>query len=333
MVIVAAFVGCSQAQLRVALIGPSQTGDAFEAGLYNGAQMAIEEWNAKGGVLGMKIVPVVADSHEDPAAAAAAARNVIDTEHVHYIIGDVFSAPSIAISEVANAAKIIQISPCSTRAGLTVDTSGATKAYIFRASFTDPAQAKGAALFARGKLKAGKAFILSNPSDAYSEGLAEAFEPAFVKAGGVSVGKEHYAATDSDSTAILRKINAAKPDVIYLPDLYTVANAFMRQAKAKGIRTPFIGPDAWQTAGLDLQACEGSYFTAHYWTEDPRAEVKAFIAAYSPKFKASRTLRMVPSSPGVPMTPQICCRRQFRRQGVITSRRLRPPWKGSPSAA
>ena len=285
MVMVAAFVGCSQAQLKVALIGPLQAGDAFEAGLYNGAQMAIEEWNAKGGVLGMKIVPVVADSHEDPTVAAAAARKVIDTDHVHYIIGDIFSGPSIAISEVANAAKVIQISPASTRAGLTVDASGATKPYIFRASFTDPAQAKAAALFAHGKLKAGKAFILSNPSDSYSEGLAEVFESAFAKAGGVSVGKEHYAATDSDFTAILRKVKAARPDVVYLPDLYPVSSAVMRQAKAQEIRTPFIGPDAWQTAGLDLQASEGSYFTAHYWTEDPRAETKAFIAAYSPKFK------------------------------------------------
>lgn len=287
MVVAATLVSCGQAQLRVALIGPSRTGDTFATALYNGAQMAIEEWNAKGGVLGMKIVPVVEDSLEDPAAAAAAARKVIDTVHVHYIIGDVYSAPSIAISEVANAAKVIQISPCSTRAGLTVDASGATKAYIFRASFTDPAQAKAAAQFARGKLKARRAFILSNPSDAYSEGLAAAFEPAFVKAGGVSVGNEHYAAADSDLTAILRKIKAAKPDVVYLPDLYTVANAFMRQAKAQGTKTPFVGADAWLSENLDLQACEGSYFTAHYWAEDPRAEVKAFSAAYSAKFKGT----------------------------------------------
>ena len=288
MAIAVAFVGCKPAQLKVAVIGPSQTGNTFDTALYNGAQMAIDEWNAKGGVLGMKIVPVVEDSREDPAVAAAAARNAIDTEHVHYIIGDLYSSPSIAISEVANTAKVIQISPCSTRAGFTVDASGATKSYIFRAGFTDPAQAKAAAQFARGKLKARKAFILSNPSDAYSAGLAEAFEPAFVKAGGASVDKEHYAAADSDLTAILRKVKAAKPDVVYLPDLDVVVNAFMRQAKAQGIKTPFIGSDAWLGEILDLQACEGSYFTEHYWAGDPRAEVKAFIAAYSAKFKGTR---------------------------------------------
>jgi branched-chain amino acid transport system substrate-binding protein len=287
MVIVAVFVGCKPAQLKLALIGPSLTGNTFDTALYDGAQMAIDEWNAKGGVLGMKIVPALAESREDPSVAAAAARKVIDAEHVHYIIGDVFSAPSIAISEAANAAKVIQISPCSTRAGLTVDANGATKAYIFRACFTDPAQAKGAALFAKGKLKAGKAFILSNPSDAYSEGLAEAFEPAFVKAGGVSVGTEHYAATDSDFTAILRRVKAAKPDVVYLPDLDVVANVFMRHAKAQGIKAPFIGSDGWLGEPLDLQACDGSYFTEHYWAGDSRAETKAFIAAYSAKFKGT----------------------------------------------
>lgn len=65
---------------------------------------------------------------------------------------------------------------------------------------------------------------------------------------------------------------------------------FMRQAKAQGIKTPFIGSDGWGSENLDLQACEGSYFTEHYWAGDPRAEVKAFIAAYSAKFKDTPVL-------------------------------------------
>ena len=81
-VIFAALVGCGQAQLKVALIGLSAKGDTWGSALCSGAQMAIEEWNARGGVLGMKIVPVVEGSGEDPTAAAAAARNAIDTEHV-----------------------------------------------------------------------------------------------------------------------------------------------------------------------------------------------------------------------------------------------------------
>jgi branched-chain amino acid transport system substrate-binding protein len=108
-----------------------------------------------------------------------------------------------------------------------------------------------------------------------------------VNAGGASVGKEDYAAADSDFTAILRKVKAAKPDVVYLPALYTVANAFMRQAKAQGMKTPFIGSDGWLSEDLDLQACEGSYLTEQYWAGDPRAEVKTFIAAYSAKFKGT----------------------------------------------
>ncbi len=285
--IVATLIGCGQRELKVALIGSSQMGNAFVTALYSGAQMAIDEWNARGGVLGMKIVPVPGDSNENPDGAAAAARRAIDTEHVHYIIGDVYSAPSIAISEVANAAKVIQISPSSTRAGLTVDASGATKPYIFRACFTDPAQARAAALFARGKLMAGKAFLLSNVSDPYSAGLAETFESAFVKAGGTVVGKEHYAAAYSDFAAIIGKVKAARPDVVYLADSYVIVNPALRQAKALGMNAPFLGADAWLSESLDLRACEGSYFPEHYWAADQRAEVKAFIAAYSAKFKGT----------------------------------------------
>jgi len=292
-VVAAASMGCNKAPLKVAIIGPSGgVLGSFGLALDNGALMAIEEWNAKGGVLGRKIVPVVEDSREEPLAAAAAAQTAIYNENAHYIIGDVFSAPSIAISDVANVAKVIQIAPLSTRAGLTVDSGGATKTYVFRAGFTDPAQAKAAARFAAGKLKATKAVILANTSDAYSEGLAEEFEPAFVKAGGAVVIKERYSASDTDFTAILGKIKTARADVVYLPDFYTVANTIMRQAKVQGIRTTFLGSDAWLSAALDLAACEDSYFTEHYWPQDPRAEVKAFNAAYSLEFKGTLSHEM-----------------------------------------
>jgi branched-chain amino acid transport system substrate-binding protein len=75
--------------------------------------------------------------------------------------------------------------------------------------------------------------------------------------GGVFVGKEQYGAYDSDFTATLRKIEAAKPDVVYLADMYNVANHVQAQARTQGIRTTFIGPDGWQSEDLQLSLCEG----------------------------------------------------------------------------
>jgi branched-chain amino acid transport system substrate-binding protein len=281
----AAIVNCTQTpkELKIAIISPLPTGELghYGAAIRNGVQMAIEEWNAKGGILGRKIVPIPEDSRGDAVVAAEAARKVIGTDHVHYIIGDAFSNPSIAISEVANAAKVIQISPSSTRAGLTVDKNGATKAYVFRACFTDPFQATVAAEFAAGKLKAKKAFVISNPDDGYSDGLAGAFKPAFIKAGGSIVGDEHYSGTDTEFSGILRKAKAAKPDVVYLPDMYWIANRVLTQSQLEGIGATFLGPDGWLEASFEMRTFDRSYITEHYWGADPRPEVQTFNATYT----------------------------------------------------
>jgi branched-chain amino acid transport system substrate-binding protein len=106
---------------------------AFGASTINGALLAINEWNGKGGVLGMKISLVVEDSQCTPDPAVNAVNKVIDEDNVHYIVGEVCSKASVPISEIANAAKVIQISPTSTNTAVTVDQNGETKPYIFRA--------------------------------------------------------------------------------------------------------------------------------------------------------------------------------------------------------
>ena len=99
----------------------------FGVSTRDGALMAIEEWNAKGGVNGQKIVPIVEDSQCTPDPAVNAANKVIDQDKVHYIIGEVCSKASIPISEIANAKKVVQISPTSTNTSVTVGADGKVK--------------------------------------------------------------------------------------------------------------------------------------------------------------------------------------------------------------
>ena len=88
----------------------------------------------------------------------------------------------------------------------------------------------------------------------YVKGLAEFFEKAFVAGGGKIVGKESYTAKDTDFSAILAKVAAAKPDVVYLPDYYNIVNLATKQAKEKGIKAPFMGGDGWDSSDLDKAA-------------------------------------------------------------------------------
>ena len=143
-------VACGQqATLKVAILAPlSGPVPTFGVSTRDGALLAIEEWNAKGGVLKKKIEPIVEDSQCTPDPAVNAANKVIDQDKVKFIIGEVCSSASIPVSEIANAKKVIQISPTSTNTLVTVNADGSTKAYIFRACFIDPFQGLVGANFA-----------------------------------------------------------------------------------------------------------------------------------------------------------------------------------------
>jgi len=283
--------------IKVAILAPlSGPVPTFGVMTRDGALLAIDEWNAKGGVLGRKIIPVVEDSQCTPDPAVNAANKVIDQDKVHYIVGEVCSKASIPISEIANSKKVVQISPTSTNPDVTVGKGGKAKDYIFRACFIDPFQGTVGAKFALGTLKAKTAFIMLDQSNDYVKGLAEFFEKAFTAGGGKIVGKETYTSKDTDFSAILSKVAVAKPDLVYLPDYYNVVNLATKQAKEKGIRAPFMGGDGWDSSDLDLKAADGGYFTNHYSPEDTRPAVKNLVKAFGAMYKDDKGQPKVPDA-------------------------------------
>jgi len=283
--------------IKVAILAPlSGPVPTFGVMTRDGALLAIEEWNGKGGVLNKKLAAVVEDSQCTPDPAVNAANKVIDQDKVKYIMGEVCSKASIPVSEIANAKKIVQISSTSTNPDVTVGKDGKVKDYVFRACFIDPFQGTVGAKFALDTLKAKNAFIMLDQANDYVKGLAEFFEKAYTAGGGKIVGKETYTAKDTDFNAILAKVAAAKPDVIYLPDYYNVVNLVTKQAKEKGIKAVFMGGDGWDSADLDKKAAEGGFFTNHYSPEDSRPEVQNFVKAFGAKFKDDKGQPKVPDA-------------------------------------
>jgi len=301
LVIVASLLlgGCQQkkGELKIAILAPlSGSVPTFGEMTRDGALLAIDEWNAKGGVLGMKIVPVVEDSQCEADPAVNAANKVIDVDKVHYIVGEVCSKASIPLSEVANAKKVVQISPTSTNFNVTVDANGNVKPFTFRACFIDPFQGTVGAKFAQDNLGAKTAFLIYDQGNDYTRGLAEAFEAAFVAGGGQIVGKETYTAQDTDFSAILAKVSEAKPDMIYLPDYYNIVNLVTAQAKEKGITAPFVGGDGWDSSDLDRAAADGGYYTNHYSEQDTRPIVQDWLKKFGDKYKDANGNPKVPDA-------------------------------------
>ena len=172
--------------LKIGLLAPlGGAVPGFGRSTVEGVQIAVDEWNAKGGVLGRQIELIVEDSQCEADPAVNAANKLIDQDGVKFLVGEVCSKASIPVSEIANAKGVVQISPTSTNAAVTVDADGNTKQFIFRACFIDPFQGMVMAKFAQGKgFKT--AFIMYDQGNDYVRGLAEAFEASFTEMGGAS---------------------------------------------------------------------------------------------------------------------------------------------------
>jgi len=262
------------------LSGPVPT---FGVSTRDGILLAVDEWNAKGGLLGKQIEAIVEDSQCTADPAVNAANKLIDQDGVHYLIGEVCSSASIPVSEIANEKHVVQISPTSTNTSVTVNADGTVKPYTFRACFIDPFQGLVMAKFATGKGYK-TAFIMFDQGNDYVRGLAEAFEKSFTELGGTIVGKESYTGQDTDFSAILAKVSESKPDVLYLPDYYNIVNLVGAQAKEKGITATMMGGDGWDSADLDLAAADGGFYSNHYSAEDSRSIVQEWVKNYNTKY-------------------------------------------------
>jgi branched-chain amino acid transport system substrate-binding protein len=288
--------GAGGGTIKVGLLAPL-TGavPTFGQSTQEGVQLAVKEWNAKGGILGKQIELIVADSQCSADPAVNAANKLIDQDGVKFIIGEVCSSASIPVSEIVNQKKVVQISPTSTNSSVTVDATGATKPFTFRACFIDPFQGLVMAKFAAGKGYK-TAFIMYDQGNDYTVGLAEAFEKSFTELGGQIVGKETYVKEDTDFSAILTKVAESKAEVLFLPDYFNIVNLVGAQAKDKGVTAVMMGGDGWDSSQLDIKAAEGGFFSNHYYSGDTRPIVVDWLAKYGAEYKDANGQPKVPDA-------------------------------------
>jgi len=271
--------------LKIAMLA-AMSGDVktFGEGTKRGIDMAVAEWNAQGGVLGRQVEVIVGDTKCDAQEAANVANKVINQDQVNYIVGAVCSSASIPISEIANAAGVVQISPPSTNPQVTINEDGSNKEYIFRACFLDPFQGEVDAAFAMEELDAESAAVLYDVGNDYVKGLAEYFKSSFEEMGGEVPVFEAYTKEDTDFSALLTTVAEADVDVLFLPDYYNKVNVIAKQAKERDVEAVMLGADGWDSPDLDLEAVDGAYFSNHYSPYDPREIVQDFVASFEEEY-------------------------------------------------
>jgi len=246
-----------------------------------GVQLALDEINAAGGVLGQQIRLITKDNQSKPGETSTVVRELITRNKVVALIGEVASGRSLEAAPIAQRNGIPMISPSSTSEKVTESGD-----HIFRVCFIDPFQGKVCAKFARG-LGITKAAILTDVSKDYSMGLTKSFKAEFTKDGSVITGEQSYSGGDKDFSAQLTAIKAGNPQAIFLPAYYTDAPLIIRQARQLGITVPFIGGDGWDSPELVAvggNSVEGCYFSNHFSNQSTDPRVTSFVTAYRKKY-------------------------------------------------
>ncbi|WP_108649549.1 ABC transporter substrate-binding protein [Dongshaea marina] len=260
-------VGAQAASVKIAAIY-AKTGKATVSNSKSlrAVRFAVSEINRAGGVLGGPIELIELDNRSSALYSRQMAEQAVKLG-VSAVIGSMWSAHSLAMAPVLQAAKIPMLTPSSTNPEIT-----RSRDYIFRSTFTDTQQAKVMAWVASERLDARTALVLTNSGSKYSLGLSEYFIRNFSQQRGHRYQQKFYRDTDKSFVGLLEKITKMPPDVIFLPGYAKDSGLLIKQARQLGLTASFLGGDGWgkntirQYAG---DAVDGSYFTTHWF--DPKA--------------------------------------------------------------
>jgi len=254
-----------------------------------GTILAVEEINAAGGVLGRKLELISEDNQSKPGESATIVKKFISRDKVVAVLGEIVSSRSLEAAPICQNAKIPMISPGSSAPDVTAKGN-----YIFRVCFIDSFQGTIMAKFAKDKLNAKRAAILSSVSSAQSVGLAKFFRERFAADGGTVVLEPKYNEGEKDFRAQLTAIKAANVDGVFVPGYYAEAALILKQAQDLGLKAPLFGIDGWESPQLveiGGKATEGSYFVTHFSPDDKSPDVTRFNASYQKRWNvASDTL-------------------------------------------
>ena len=254
----------------------------FGQSAHKGTQLAVDELNAHGGLLGRKVDLITEDNQSQAGQSATVVRKLISSDGVVAILGEVASSRSLEAAPICQQNKIPMISPSSTNPKVTE-----TGDYIFRVCFIDPFQGTVMANFARKTLKLQNVAVLTDVKSDYSVGLAKFFKEGLVAGGGMIAVEQNYSGGDKDFNAQLTSIKAANPDGIFVPGYYTEVGLIALQAKQLGLTVPIFGGDGWESSSLvpiGGAALEGDYFSTHFSPEDTSPAVQNFVKQYKQKF-------------------------------------------------
>ena len=260
----------------------------YGSNLTDGIELALEEINEAGGVLGKQIELVKVDNKSEDSEAANVSARLATRENVVALLGPATSGNTKAAIPAATQNKIPLISASATADDITIDSDGNVREYVFKTCYSDSFQGVIMAEFAIQDLESKNAAILGDTTSDYAKGLAKAFKETYEEAGGTIIAEEAYQASETDFKAVLTNLKGMDPDVLFVPGYYEEVGLIIRQAREMGFDVPILGADGYESPKLIEIAGEDTlnavYYSSHYSPMDDAEEVVSFKKSFEEKF-------------------------------------------------
>ncbi|TIS86883.1 MAG: branched-chain amino acid ABC transporter substrate-binding protein, partial [Mesorhizobium sp.] len=260
-----AFGGNAWADVMFAVAGPiTGPNAAFGAQLQKGAEAAVAEINAKGGINGEQIKLEIGDDVSDPKQGISVANKFVG-DGVKFVIGHFNSGVSIPASEVYAENNIVEITPAATNPKFTE--RGLWN--VFRTCGRDDQQGSIAGGYIAANFKDAKVAVIHDKTP-YGQGLADETKKAMNAAGIKEVMYEGVNVGDKDFSALIAKMKEAGVTLIYWGGLHTEAGLIIRQSADQGLKAPMMSGDGIVTDELAAIAGDAVAGTLNTFGPDPR---------------------------------------------------------------
>lgn len=279
----------------MAIAGPAGAADPIRIGFHvpltgfaaadgasakNGAELAVEQINAAGGVRGRMLELVAYDDQASPKEVVPIVNRLVEQDKVTAAISGSYSAPTRAAASIFQTAKVPYISayaihPDITRAG----------DYVFRTSFMGEVQGRAGAKLVGDILKKQRVVMITLQND-FGKSLADGFREAAGKFGVEVVAEYEYSIKDRQFGPIVSRVKADAPEVIYASGYFFTAGPLVSQLRAAGVDVPVIGQEGYDSQKfieIAGAASEGVIITTSLDRDSKEPETRDFIAAFENK--------------------------------------------------
>ncbi len=257
--------------VRLGMAGPFEEG--FGIANRRGAELAVAEINAAGGVDGDSLVLEFQDDRGDGSRAAEIAQRFVDDPAILAVVGHVTSGAMMAAAKVYDG-RLPAVATTASSAALT-----GISPWAFRVISSDSANGVDLARFAQRLGKRRVAILYEN--DAYGRGLADNFRRGLP---GDVIAFDPIPADGANAALYVEWLRARRPDLVFVAGTERSGIEVLRAAKAQQLEADFLGGDGWTGVVADPVAAEGALVGAPFTALDPRPEAQRFVEAFRARF-------------------------------------------------